>query len=154
MFHITRFDMLVNGGGAVTLTFQRKPFKRSSVSVFVPWNRMRVIDDVVMSPFQPPTHDTWENDTLSSKMRFELSGECALVRHDFKNLRPVIYSNSFHKSTFIMDSFKPPLQHSSSNPLVTPFSLQSAIFPETQVTFVLFNINNFLFYRKKVAFNI
>lgn len=44
-FTLTRedgwFDLLVNGGGAVTLHFGRAPFKRSSQVVFVPWNEVR-----------------------------------------------------------------------------------------------------------------
>lgn len=43
-FTLTRedgwFDLLVNGGGAVTLHFGRAPFKRSSQVVFVPWNEV------------------------------------------------------------------------------------------------------------------
>lgn len=44
-FTLTRddgwFDLLVNGGGAVTLQFGRSPFKPQSHIVFVPWNEVR-----------------------------------------------------------------------------------------------------------------
>lgn len=46
-FTLTRedgwFDLLVNGGGAVTLHFGRAPFKRSTQVVFVPWNEVSTI---------------------------------------------------------------------------------------------------------------
>ena len=46
-FTLTRddgwFDLLVNGGGAVTLQFGRSPFKPQSHIVFVPWNEVSLI---------------------------------------------------------------------------------------------------------------
>ncbi|XP_055389787.1 teneurin-a isoform X2 [Condylostylus longicornis] len=51
-FTLTRqggwFDVLVNGGGAVTLQFQRSPFKPLTRTVFVPWNRIVVLPPVQM----------------------------------------------------------------------------------------------------------
>lgn len=41
--------MLVNGGGAVTLQFQRSPFKPLTRTVFVPWNQIVVLPPVVMT---------------------------------------------------------------------------------------------------------
>lgn len=38
-----RFDVLVNGGGAITLQFQRSPFKPLTHTVFVPWNQVILI---------------------------------------------------------------------------------------------------------------
>lgn len=43
-----RFDVLVNGGGAVTLQFQRSPFRPLTRTVFVPWNRILVLPPVQM----------------------------------------------------------------------------------------------------------
>ncbi|CAL4070306.1 unnamed protein product [Meganyctiphanes norvegica] len=43
------FDVLVNGGGAVTLVFQRVPFQPLTVTVPVPWNQIVVLDPIVMS---------------------------------------------------------------------------------------------------------
>lgn len=42
LFHF-RFDVLVNGGGAVTLQFQRSPFHPMTRTVFVPWNQVNCI---------------------------------------------------------------------------------------------------------------
>ncbi|KAJ8966139.1 hypothetical protein NQ314_003718 [Rhamnusium bicolor] len=42
------FDVLVNGGGAVTLQFQRSPFKPMTITVFVPWNQIIVLPPVHM----------------------------------------------------------------------------------------------------------
>lgn len=48
-FTLTRedgwFDLLVNGGGAVTLQFGRSPFRPHSTIVNVPWNEVRILDD-------------------------------------------------------------------------------------------------------------
>nr|CAH7727154.1 unnamed protein product [Callosobruchus chinensis] len=51
-FTLTRqggwFDVLVNGGGAVTLQFQRSPFKPTTITVFVPWNEIIVLPPIHM----------------------------------------------------------------------------------------------------------
>ncbi|XP_063706613.1 teneurin-a isoform X5 [Culicoides brevitarsis] len=51
-FTLTRqggwFDVLVNGGGAVTLQFQRSPFRPLTRTVFVPWNQIIVLPPVQM----------------------------------------------------------------------------------------------------------
>ncbi|XP_044748405.1 teneurin-a isoform X3 [Coccinella septempunctata] len=51
-FTLTRqggwFDVLVNGGGAVTLQFQRSPFKPLTRTVFVPWNQIVILAPVHM----------------------------------------------------------------------------------------------------------
>ena len=44
-----RFDILVNGGGAVTLQFQRSPFRPMTRTVFVPWNQIVVLPPVVLT---------------------------------------------------------------------------------------------------------
>jgi hypothetical protein len=52
-FTLTRpggwFDMLVNGGGGVTLQFQRSPFRPLTRTVRVPWNRIQIIEPIVMA---------------------------------------------------------------------------------------------------------
>lgn len=45
---IRRFDVLVNGGGAVTLQFQRSPFKPKTITVYVPWNQIIVLQPIHM----------------------------------------------------------------------------------------------------------
>jgi hypothetical protein len=47
-FNVFRFDVLVNGGGAVTLQFQRSPFLPLTRTVFVPWNQIVVLPPVAM----------------------------------------------------------------------------------------------------------
>ncbi|KAL7028597.1 hypothetical protein ACKWTF_005910 [Chironomus riparius] len=51
-FTLTRaggwFDILVNGGGAITLQFQRAPFRPLTRTVFVPWNQINVLPPVQM----------------------------------------------------------------------------------------------------------
>jgi hypothetical protein len=43
-----RFDVLVNGGGAITLQFQRSPFSPQTKTVFVPWNQIVALPPVQM----------------------------------------------------------------------------------------------------------
>ncbi|KAJ8676085.1 hypothetical protein QAD02_011871, partial [Eretmocerus hayati] len=43
------YDILVNGGGAVTLQFQRSPFGPITRTVFVPWNQIVVLPPVVLT---------------------------------------------------------------------------------------------------------
>ena len=45
-----RFDLAVNGGGAVTLQFQRSPLQAMTRTSYLPWNRITVINPVVMMP--------------------------------------------------------------------------------------------------------
>ncbi|XP_006815600.1 teneurin-3-like [Saccoglossus kowalevskii] len=45
------FDLIVRGGGSVTVQFSRDPFETSYQSVFVPWNDFVVVDDVTMSTY-------------------------------------------------------------------------------------------------------
>ena len=54
---LDRFDILVNGGGAVVLQFQRNPFHPIKRTILVPWNDIIVmLNPVVMS--SAPTDDT------------------------------------------------------------------------------------------------
>ena len=43
--------MAVNGGGGVTLQFQRSPLKAITRTTFLPWNQIVIIKPVVMTPF-------------------------------------------------------------------------------------------------------
>ncbi|XP_055616662.1 teneurin-a isoform X3 [Toxorhynchites rutilus septentrionalis] len=65
-FTLTRqggwFDVLVNGGGAVTLQFQRSPFRPLTRTVFVPWNQI-----VVLPPVQMQLNDEDEQSRLTVK---------------------------------------------------------------------------------------
>ncbi|TKR76266.1 hypothetical protein L596_017430 [Steinernema carpocapsae] len=47
------FDLMVNGGGHVTLQFMRQPFDRIEKSFAVEWNRIVYVGDVVMSTKNP-----------------------------------------------------------------------------------------------------
>jgi len=60
--------VLVNGGGAVTLQFQRSPFKPMTKTVFVPWNQIVVLPPVQMSLGEPssPEDTKTRNNTIPS----------------------------------------------------------------------------------------
>ncbi|KAL6256891.1 hypothetical protein P5V15_011826 [Pogonomyrmex californicus] len=84
-FTLTRddgwFDLLVNGGGAVTLQFGRSPFKPQSHIVFVPWNEVVIIDKIIMSTAEekPPVH---------------VPHACAA--HDYDLMKPVVLATWKH----------------------------------------------------------
>ncbi|XP_060800606.1 teneurin-m isoform X2 [Amyelois transitella] len=84
-FTLTRedgwFDLLVNGGGAVTLHFGRAPFKRSSQVVYVPWNEVVIIDEVVMT---------------TSDEKGGMGGPQACLAHDYDAMKPVVLATWKH----------------------------------------------------------
>ena len=76
-----RFDILVNGGGSVTLNFLRQPFKAMQMTVMVPWNQMVTMDTVTL--------------------RLESEDEpvevlCPRANHDPYTMRPVVLSTWKH----------------------------------------------------------
>ncbi|XP_044012987.1 teneurin-a isoform X1 [Aphidius gifuensis] len=98
-FTLTRaggwFDVLVNGGGAVTLQFQRNPFKPLTRTVFVPWNQIVVLPPVVMTlPDDTESYKSTQPPNPSvgfpgiSMGLFGDDGPC--MEHDHETLRPII----------------------------------------------------------------
>ncbi|XP_058794630.1 teneurin-a isoform X3 [Phymastichus coffea] len=101
-FTLTRsggwFDILVNGGGAVTLQFQRSPFKPMTRTVFVPWNQIVVLPPVVLTiddeadsvkPINQPPSPPIGFPGFSASL-FDEHGPC--MEHDHESLRPIIVS--------------------------------------------------------------
>ena len=72
-FTLTRpggwFDLLVNGGGAVTLQFQRSPFKPVTRTSYIPWNQIYVIDSVVMAS-NGGAGISWEEEDSSQQLDY------------------------------------------------------------------------------------
>ncbi|XP_028967535.1 teneurin-m [Galendromus occidentalis] len=84
-FTLTRpdgwFDILVNGGGAVTLQFQRNPFHPIKRTIMVPWNDIVVMSPVVMmSVAQDPNE---------GEAMFEEQSGCLV--HDYDRMKPIVY---------------------------------------------------------------
>ena len=61
--------MLVNGGGAVTLQFQRSPFKPLTRTSYIPWNQIYVIDSVVMAS-NGGAGISWEEEDSSLQLQY------------------------------------------------------------------------------------
>ncbi|XP_037506639.1 teneurin-m isoform X6 [Rhipicephalus sanguineus] len=84
-FTVTRdsgwFDLMVNGGGAVTLQFRRDPFDLHERTVMVPWNEIVVMNKVIMS--------------LSQNKALENRG-LACSDHDYDTMRPVVLATWKH----------------------------------------------------------
>ena len=94
---VFRFDILVNGGGSVTLQFQRQPFKIKQTTVMVPWNRMVTMETVTL---------------LLEGEEAPVQSECPEVSHDHYLMKPLVLSTWQHtqlgacpeKSTVIPES--------------------------------------------------
>lgn len=78
--------MLVNGGGSVTLQFQRIPFQATTRTVFVPWNEIVVLDPAVIMSVGG------SHQRVSAEDVKETSQEPCL-QHDLDLLSPVIMSS-------------------------------------------------------------
>jgi hypothetical protein len=61
--------MAVNGGGGVTLQFQRSPLKATTRTTYLPWNRIIVIHPVVMTPYGGAGISWDEEEDTSVKVR-------------------------------------------------------------------------------------
>ena len=74
------FDFMVNGGGAVTLTFGKSPFPAQVRSLFVPWNEVLVIDPVVMSMthFEP---------------KYSNATSVTCLSHDYDLMKPIMVAS-------------------------------------------------------------
>ena len=65
-----RFDLAVNGGGGVTLQFQRSPLKATTKTLHLPWNQITMIDPVVMMPYAAGTSGiSWDQQDTSTRVR-------------------------------------------------------------------------------------
>ncbi|CAG9856806.1 unnamed protein product [Phyllotreta striolata] len=84
-FTLTRddgwFDLLVNGGGAVTLQFGRSPFSPQSRIVYVPWNEVVIIENVIMT--------TGDERSVSL-----IPQPC--TTHDYDTMKPVVLATWKH----------------------------------------------------------
>ncbi|KAH0999482.1 hypothetical protein HUJ04_001366 [Dendroctonus ponderosae] len=94
----SKFDVLVNGGGAVTLQFQRSPFKPKTITLYVPWNQIIVLPPIHMQLTEDGTsqHLIDRNPALYfpgvSRSFFDSDGSLPNVceEHDPEKLRPII----------------------------------------------------------------
>ncbi|XP_064637221.1 teneurin-m-like isoform X2 [Lineus longissimus] len=84
-FTLTReqglFDILVNGGGSVTLQFLRQPFKTKAATVTVPWNKLITMDPVIM---------TLGDEAITAPE------PCPDTNHDHYSMRPLVLSTWEH----------------------------------------------------------
>ncbi|XP_076321684.1 teneurin-a-like isoform X3 [Tachypleus tridentatus] len=83
-FTLTRrdgwFDILVNGGGAVTLEFQRSHFHPIKRTIMVPWNDIVVMETVVMSV-------TLEDNSSGGSQ----NQQDPCLAHDYDVMKPIVY---------------------------------------------------------------
>ncbi|XP_042234258.1 teneurin-m-like isoform X2 [Homarus americanus] len=89
-FTLTRrdgwFDIMVNGGGTVTISFGKPPFSPKTIRVMVPWNEVVVLDDIVMTVTGLAGNEhTYEYHDHTQR---HLTSHCPL--HDYDLLRPVV----------------------------------------------------------------
>ncbi|XP_052130020.1 teneurin-m isoform X6 [Frankliniella occidentalis] len=80
------FDLLLNGGGAVTLKFGRSPFPAVQYVVNVPWNEVVVIDTVIMEV----------GDDRSAILASASPPSQACQAHDYDIMKPVVLATWKH----------------------------------------------------------
>ena len=83
-----RFDLAVNGGGGVTLQFQRSPLKATTRTLYLPWNRIVVINPVIMTP-NGGAGLSW-NEELDTASKVKYTQPC--LSHEATH-RPLILSS-------------------------------------------------------------
>lgn len=81
IFSFFRFDLMVNGGGAVTLQFRRDPFGLHERTVMVPWNEIVIVDRVVMN--------------IDSAKALD-HRPLACTDHDYDTMKPVVLATWKH----------------------------------------------------------
>ena len=81
--------MAVNGGGGVTLQFQRSPLKATTRTLYLPWNRIVVINPVIMTP-NGGAGISWSEE-LDTASKVKYTQPC--LSHDYEASRPLILSS-------------------------------------------------------------
>lgn len=81
VFPSIRFDILVNGGGAITLQFQRSPFRPTKKTVLVPWNKIVIMEKAVLFTM---------NEQIDQKDELNIKEPLCAV-HDYDKMAPIIY---------------------------------------------------------------
>lgn len=103
---------MVNGGGAITLHFQREPFNALQKVVVVPVNEIVVVDKVVLSLHGSSQQDVSSLSSLTSGGS-KKSSPALCADHDFDRMKPIIVANwkqpfkngnSADKSTVLAES--------------------------------------------------
>ena len=83
--------MLVNGGGSVTLQFQRSPFRPVTRTVFVPWNEIVVLDPpVIMSAGNGGVHGP---DLMLLPSEDSPYNQLPCLVHNLDLLNPIVMSS-------------------------------------------------------------
>ena len=80
--------MAVNGGGGVTLQFQRSPLKATTRTLYLPWNRIVVINPVIMTP-NGGAGISWSEEDSAAKVKY--TQPC--LSHDHSRMRPAVLSS-------------------------------------------------------------
>ena len=132
-FTLTRpggwFDLLVNGGGAVTLQFQRSPFKPLTRTSYIPWNQIFVMDAVVMAS-NGGAGISWEEE--DSSLHLGYTDPC--MPHDYNIIKPFIMSS--YQADISVPEHSQPNQMSRSIMLESGHIIQRVNVPGTDVQLV------------------
>lgn len=120
---------MVNGGGAVTLQFQRAPFRPLTRTVFVPWNQI-----IVLLPVQMKLVDESESTMPKVKPNIAYSFLSSLQYRFDANTNDTAFICPDHNHELL----KPLLTSTWMPNAIGSMPGRSAIFAENQVT--LFNL--------------
>ncbi|KAH9422932.1 Teneurin-2 [Dermatophagoides pteronyssinus] len=104
-FTLTRsdgwFDILVNGGGIITLQFQRNPFYPIKKSVYVAWNDITVIQNPIVMYLGPSSSSSQSSSSSSSSTTMNNDHHGNEFHSFLLNSRiPFVFHNLFSHSDF------------------------------------------------------
>lgn len=85
------FDIMVNGGLAVTLDFYRDPYPKAWRTINVPWNEIVVLEDVKLGFEAPGT-------AILNKVHNENRSQTTCGEHDYDLMRPLVSTKWKHSS--------------------------------------------------------
>lgn len=99
------FDIMVNGGLAVTLDFYRDPYPKGWRTINVPWNEIVVIDDVRLGSIEttstsssPLPSSPSSSIIVGNKFVNENRPQANCGEHDYDLIRPIISTKWKHSS--------------------------------------------------------
>ena len=127
---VKRFDLLVNGGGAITLQFQRSPFRPLTSTIFVPWNQIVVLPPVEMNLVADDTKITLPQIRPNLAYSFLSSLQYKFLEGNVSEATRICLGHDH-------ELLKPSLTSTWMPNAVGSMSGHSTVFAETQVNFYL-----------------
>src|SRR6218665_118833 len=115
------FDLMVNGGGSITLHLQREPFKSIQKVVNVPINEIVVLEKILLTLDGQAGTESLLSSTVSSSVDGKSKSQ-SCADHDYEKMKPTIVS-----------AWRSPFQNG-------PKTARSALLAESQIVQEAFRV--------------